>query len=92
MVKMVANLLDLIGMLQNKQLMSIGEHDSHWFPTWVKTRAFDVSTRFATFAHFCDFRLTLSKCCTYLECFVIRLVVNSLLFILMLENRLLTDY
>ena len=86
-VKLDTNFLDLILMLQNKQLISIGEHDSYWLPPRVKTRAFDISTRFASFAHFCDIHLTLSKCCARLECFVVRLVANFHDLIFILQNK-----
>ena len=74
-------------MLQNKQLISIVEHDSNWLSPKVKRRAFGVSAHFGWFAHFYDFGENLSKCHTRLVCLVVRLIENFLDMILMLKNR-----
>ena len=85
-IKLLANFLDFIFVLQNEHLILIAKHDFQGFPAKVKTRDFGILIRFA---RFCDFWTNLNKCCAHLECLVFKLVSILVNLILVLQYRLL---
>ena len=88
MVKLIAKSLDVIFCCKtNACMILLAEHDSQGFPPRVKTRAFGISKRFASFVSFYDFRVALNMCCAQHECLVVKLIARFLDLILVLQNE-----